>query len=130
MIKIWRGSLRYVQDGKFGGILDNGFWGTVRNSLLLVETFYFPHLTYFSYIYIFFSFPLRSSWFLLRSCSVTKQSNSWYTIISLKNRRFDGKRATKTTSPGTHREAHFFYRRRSLTCFIKTLTAKTIFGLL
>ena len=36
-----------------------------------------------------------------RGCS-TSQTHSRYKTISLKNRRFDEKRVTKATSPGTH----------------------------
>lgn len=36
---------------------------------------------------------------------VISQNNSWYSTISLKNRRFGGNRATKTSSAGTQREA-------------------------
>ena len=51
--------------------------------------------------FFIFSFPSSSSWLLELASSVTMQNNSWYTTMSLKSRRFDGKRATKTTSAVT-----------------------------
>ena len=47
-------------------------------------------------LFFIFSFSSLSSWLLRLTRSP----------FSVKNRRFDGKRATKTTSTGTHREAY------------------------
>ena len=54
--------------------------------------------------FFIFTLPSPSSWLLQLPSSVTMQNNFWYATISLKSRRFDGKRATKTTSAVTRQQ--------------------------
>ena len=56
------------------------------------------------YNFLIFSFP-SSSWLFRLFSSVIMRNKPCYSKISSKNRRFDEKRAPKTTSAGTHREA-------------------------
>ena len=61
------------------------------------------------FLFLSFSSPSSSSWLLELAGSVTTETSECTILdmrrrISLKKRLFDGKRASKTTSAGTHRE--------------------------
>ena len=61
------------------------------------------------FLFLSFSSPSSSSWLLELAGSVTTETCECTILdmrrrISLKKRLFDGKRASKTTSAGTHRE--------------------------
>ena len=58
------------KNGMFGGTRQQ----SLRNSEKQCAACYFAYLTHFSYISFVFSFPLRSSWLLVLSCSVTSQA--------------------------------------------------------
>ena len=80
---------------------DNGKEMSAK-SALCVQVFFVYQSNLLNAFFQIFSFPTPSSWLLELASSVTMQNNSWYATISLvKTRRFNGKRATKTTSAAT-----------------------------
>ena len=63
--------------------------------------FLFISRTCCMFFFFIFTLPSPSSWLLELPSSVTMQNNYWFATISWKSWRFDGKRATKTTSAVT-----------------------------
>ena len=73
------------------------------------QFFFFFFLLIKPFLFLSFSSPSSSSWLLELAGSVTTETSECTILdmrrrISLKKRLFDGKRASKTTSAGTHRE--------------------------
>ena len=73
------------------------------------KQFIFFFLLIKPFLFLSFSSPSSSSWLLELAGSVTTETSECTILdmrrrISLKKRLFDGKRASKTTSAGTHRE--------------------------
>ena len=73
------------------------------------KQFFFFFLLIKPFLFLSFSSPSSSSWLLELAGSVTTETSECTILdmrrrISLKKRLFDGKRASKTTSAGTHRE--------------------------
>ena len=73
------------------------------------KQFFFFFLLIKPFLFLIFSSPSSSSWLLELAGSVTTETSECTILdmrrrISLKKRLFDGKRASKTTSAGTHRE--------------------------